>query len=261
MFPFKHGLEKQRKQELLAFQKKAGCKFKNIQLLDIAFHHRSFFNEHSDSPVNNERLEFLGDAVLELASSTYLYAHFPDCTEGELTKMRASLVQSETLARLARQLDLGSYLRLGRGELLGGGADRQNNLENAFEAVIGAVYLDRGWETAQDYVARQLASEAMLVRRSHVSHDYKTTLQEHIQQKRHASISYELIGETGPDHDKRFTTRVLIAGEAMGEGTGRSKKEAEQQAAAAALHRIKMAERIGPSLKSHKLHGAEDIIS
>ena len=213
--------------------------FDNISLLDEALTHPSYTNEAKDAIPHNERLEFLGDAVLELASSTYLYARFPDCTEGELTKMRASLVQSETLARLARQLDLGSYLRLGRGELLGGGADRQNNLENAFEAVIGAVYLDRGWETAQDYVARQLSSEAMLVRRSHVSHDYKTTLQEHIQQKRHASISYELIGETGPDHDKRFTTRVLIAGEAMGEGTGRSKKEAEQQAAAAALHRIK----------------------
>ena len=213
--------------------------FDNISLLDEALTHPSYTNEAKDAIPHNERLEFLGDAVLELASSTYLYARFPDCTEGELTKMRASLVQSETLARLARQLDLGSYLRLGRGELLGGGADRQNNLENAFEAVIGAVYLDRGWETAQDYVARQLASEAMLVRRSHVSHDYKTALQEHIQQKRHASIAYELIGETGPDHDKRFTTRVLIAGEAMGEGTGRSKKEAEQQAAAAALHRIK----------------------
>ena len=233
------GLSPARRAELERLAAHMGVAFSNIALLDEALTHPSYANESRDSIPHNERLEFLGDAVLELASSTYLYARFPDCTEGELTKMRASLVQSETLARLARQLDLGSYLRLGRGELLGGGADRQNNLENAFEAVIGAVYLDRGWETAQDYVARQLASEAMLVRRSHVSHDYKTTLQEHIQQKRHASISYELIGETGPDHDKRFTTRVLIAGEAMGEGTGRSKKEAEQQAAAAALHRIK----------------------
>jgi ribonuclease III len=188
---------------------------------------------------HNERLEFLGDAVLELASSTYLYERFPDCSEGELTKMRASLVQSETLARLARGLELGSHLLLGRGELLGGGADRQNNLENAFEAVIGAVYLDGGWETARDYVARQFATEVLSVKRSHVSRDYKTTLQEHIQQKRHESISYELIGESGPDHDKRFTTRVLIGGESMGEGTGRSKKEAEQQAAAEALSHLK----------------------
>ena len=176
--------------------------------------------------------------MLELASSTYLYAHFPECSEGELTKMRASLVQSETLARLARKLDLGNYLLFGRGELHNGGADRQNNLENAFEAVVGAVYLDGGWETARDYVAHQLAAEALSVEKTHVARDYKTTLQEHVQQKRHASISYKLIGETGPDHDKRFTTRVLIGDEPMGEGTGRSKKEAEQQAAAAALDRI-----------------------
>ena len=216
-----------------------GVSFHNISLLDEALTHPSFTNESKDSVPHNERLEFLGDAVLELASSTYLYASYPDCTEGELTKMRASLVQSETLARLARRLDLGSYLQLGRGELLGGGADRQNNLENAFEAVIGAVYLDGGWETARDYVMRQLAPEAPLVQRSYVAHDYKTTLQEHIQQKHRASVAYELIGETGPDHDKRFTTRVLIAGQAMGEGTGRSKKEAEQQAAAAALRCLK----------------------
>ncbi|WP_315452771.1 ribonuclease III [uncultured Selenomonas sp.] len=231
-------MTEERRAELVRLSEQIGVSFHDLSLLDEALTHPSYTNEKKDAITHNERLEFLGDAVLELASSTYLYVRFPDCTEGELTKMRASLVQSETLARLARQLDLGSYLRLGRGELLGGGADRQNNLENAFEAVIGAVYLDRGWETAQDYVARQLASEATLVRRSHVSHDYKTALQEQVQQKRHVSISYELIGESGPDHDKRFTTRVLIAGEAMGEGTGRSKKEAEQQAAAAALHRI-----------------------
>ena len=234
-----HEISKERRAALARLSAHIGVSFDDLSLLDEALTHPSYTNEAKGTVPHNERLEFLGDAVLELASSTYLYARFPDCTEGELTKMRASLVQSETLARLARQLDLGSYLRLGRGELLGGGADRQNNLENAFEAVIGAVYLDRGWETAQDYVARQLASEATLIRRSHVSHDYKTALQEQIQQKRHASIAYELIGETGPDHDKRFTTRVVIAGQAMGEGTGRSKKEAEQQAAAAALHRIK----------------------
>ena len=122
--------------------------FDDISLLDEALTHPSYTNEAKDAIPHNERLEFLGDAVLELASSTYLYAHFPDCTEGELTKMRASLVQSETLARLARQLDLGSYLLLGRGELLGGGTDRQNNLENAFEAVIGAVYLDGGCDAS-----------------------------------------------------------------------------------------------------------------
>ena len=232
-------MTEERRAELVRLSEQIGVSFHRLSLLDEALTHSSYTNEAKNCMPHNERLEFLGDAVLELASSTYLYERFPDCSEGELTKMRASLVQSETLARLARGLELGSHLLLGRGELLGGGADRQNNLENAFEAVIGAVYLDGGWETARDYVARQFATEVLSVKRSHVSRDYKTTLQEHIQQKRHESISYELIGESGPDHDKRFTTRVLIGGESMGEGTGRSKKEAEQQAAAEALSHLK----------------------
>jgi ribonuclease III len=232
-------MTEERRAELVRLSEQIGVPFHRLSLLDEALTHSSYTNESKNCMPHNERLEFLGDAVLELASSTYLYERFPDCSEGELTKMRASLVQSETLARLARGLELGSHLLLGRGELLGGGADRQNNLENAFEAVIGAVYLDGGWETARDYVARQFATEVLSVKRSHVSRDYKTTLQEHIQQKRHESISYELIGESGPDHDKRFTTRVLIGGESMGEGTGRSKKEAEQQAAAEALSHLK----------------------
>ena len=232
-------MTEERRAELVRLSEQIGVPFHRLSLLDEALTHSSYTNEAKNCMPHNERLEFLGDAVLELASSTYLYERFPDCSEGELTKMRASLVQSETLARLARGLELGSHLLLGRGELLGGGADRQNNLENAFEAVIGAVYLDGGWETARDYVARQFATEVLSVKRSHVSRDYKTTLQEHIQQKRHESISYELIGESGPDHDKRFTTRVLIGGESMGEGTGRSKKEAEQQAAAEALSHLK----------------------
>ena len=231
-------MKDERLAQLMRLSAEMGVSFNDFALLDEALTHPSYTNEAKDTIPHNERLEFLGDAVLELASSTYLYAHFPECSEGELTKMRASLVQSETLARLARKLDLGNYLLFGRGELHNGGADRQNNLENAFEAVVGAVYLDGGWETARDYVARQLAAEALSVEKTHVARDYKTTLQEHVQQKRHASISYKLIGETGPDHDKRFTTRVLIGDEPMGEGTGRSKKEAEQQAAAAALDRI-----------------------
>ena len=234
-----HEMTEGRRAALVRLSVQIGVSFSDLSLLDEALTHPSYTNEAKDDIPHNERLEFLGDAVLELASSTYLYAHFPECSEGELTKMRASLVQSETLARLARKLDLGNYLLFGRGELHNGGADRQNNLENAFEAVIGAVYLDGGWEAAQDYVTRQLAAEVQLVQRTHVMRDYKTMLQEHIQQKRHVTISYELIGETGPDHDKRFTILVRIGGEPMGEGTGRSKKEAEQHAAAAAFRRIK----------------------
>ena len=228
-------MEDERLAQLMHLSAEMGVSFNDFALLDEALTHPSYTNEAKDTIPHNERLEFLGDAVLELASSTYLYARFPDCSEGELTKMRASLVQSDTLARLARSLDLGSCLRLGRGEFHTGGADRQNNLENAFEAVIGAVYLDAGWETAKEYVARQLSREADHIKKAQVVHDYKTTLQEHIQQRRNKGIVYELIAESGPDHDKRFTMRVLVDNQPIGEGAGRSKKEAEQQAAAAAL--------------------------
>lgn len=228
-------MKDERRAQLMRLSAEMGVSFNDFALLDEALTHPSYTNEAKETIPHNERLEFLGDAVLELASSTYLYARFPDCSEGELTKMRASLVQSDTLARLARALDLGSCLRLGRGEFHNGGADRQNNLENAFEAVIGAVYLDAGWETAKEYVARQLSREADHIKKAQVVHDYKTTLQEHIQQRRNKGIVYELIDESGPDHDKRFTMRVLVDNQPIGEGAGRSKKEAEQQAAAAAL--------------------------
>ena len=228
-------MKDERLAQLMRLSAEMGVSFNDFALLDEALTHPSYTNEAKDTIPHNERLEFLGDAVLELASSTYLYARFPDCSEGELTKMRASLVQSDTLARLARALDLGSCRRLGRGEFHNGGADRQNNLENAFEAVIGAVYLDAGWETAKEYVARQLSREADHIKKAQVVHDYKTTLQEHIQQRRNKGIVYELIDESGPDHDKRFTMRVLVDNQPIGEGAGRSKKEAEQQAAAAAL--------------------------
>ena len=232
------GLSRARRAELERLAAHMGVAFSNIALLDEALTHPSYANESRDSIPHNERLEFLGDAVLELASSTYLYKQFPQCSEGELTKMRASLVQSDTLARLARRLHLGRHLRLGHGELCGGGADRQNNLENVFEAVIGAVYLDRGWEAARDYVCTQLVPEIGNVQPTQVRRDYKTTLQEHVQKDRHMSVAYELVGESGPDHDKRFTTRVLVGGETLGEGTGPSKKKAEQQAAARALSKL-----------------------
>lgn len=230
-----HPMTQERHAELMDLSARLGVDFSDITLLDEALTHPSYTNESKDSIPHNERLEFLGDAVLELASSTYLYTRFPACSEGELTKMRASLVQSGTLARLARHLGLGEYLRLGRGELQNGGADRQNNLENVFEAVIGAVYLDGGWDTAQDYVRAQLETEIARIRPTRVTRDYKTVLQEYVQRQKHETVVYELIGERGPDHDKRFTVRVLVCGRPMGEGTGRSKKEAEQHAAARSL--------------------------
>ena len=231
-------MTEKRRTQLERLAVRLGVAFSDMALLDEALTHSSYANESRDSIPHNERLEFLGDAVLELASSTYLYERFPAGSEGELTKMRASLVQSETLARLARRLELGACLRLGHGEAQGGGADRQNNLENAFEAVVGAVYLDGGWERAKDYVYAQLDAEIGRVRSADLPHDYKTELQERVQKSRREIISYELVDESGPDHDKLFTTRVLVGGCAMGEGTGRSKKKAEQQAAAHALTRL-----------------------
>ena len=227
-----------RKQELKELAKSLGVEFRDISMLQQALTHTSFANESKGDIVHNERLEFLGDAVLELASSTYLYAHFPEMPEGQLTKTRASIVCSATLAKLAAGLHLGDYLLLGHGEEMGGGRTRQTNLEDTFESVIGAVYLDRGWDVAKDYVMRQLAPEFEKASRGAILKDYKTILQERVYQKEGQSVAYELVEEIGPDHDKSFTFQVRITGKVMGQGTGHSKKEAEQQAAREALARL-----------------------
>ena len=227
-----------RKQEFKELAKSLGVEFRDISLLQQALTHTSFANESKGDIVHNERLEFLGDAVLELASSTYLYAHFPEMPEGQLTKTRASIVCSATLAKLAAGLHLGDYLLLGHGEEMGGGRTRQTNLEDTFESVIGAVYLDRGWDVAKDYVMRQLAPEFEKASRGAILKDYKTILQERVYQKEGQSVAYELVEEIGPDHDKSFTFQVRITGKVMGQGTGHSKKEAEQQAAREALARL-----------------------
>ena len=233
-------LSEERRKELETLSVKLGVRFRNLALLDRALTHTSYANEAKRKTDHNERLEFLGDAVLELASSTYLYGHFKKLPEGELTKIRASIVRSETLARLARDLGLGEHLLLGRGEEMGGGRSRQTNLEDAFEAVIGAIYEDQGWETAQDYVVRQLSQEfaqASLV--GEILTDYKTTFQEVVHKNPDKVITYEEVGESGPAHERVFTSRVLVDGIPYGEGSGRSKKAAEQQAARAALAKWK----------------------
>ena len=233
-------LSEERRKELETLSVKLGVRFRNLALLDRALTHTSYANEAKRKTDHNERLEFLGDAVLELASSTYLYGHFKKLPEGELTKIRASIVRSETLARLARDLGLGEHLLLGRGEEMGGGRSRQTNLEDAFEAVIGAIYEDQGWETAQEYVVRQLSQEfaqASLV--GEILTDYKTTFQEVVHKNPDKVITYEEVGESGPAHERVFTSRVLVDGIPYGEGSGRSKKAAEQQAARAALAKWK----------------------
>lgn len=234
-----NGCSAARKGELLALAQRLGVTFHDIGLLHTALVHTSYANEAQGRVTHNERLEFLGDAVLELASSTYLYTHFPSLPEGELTKTRASIVCSAALAKIAARLGLGEYLLLGHGEEMSGGRARTTNLEDAFEAVLGAIYLDQGWETARDYALRQLAPEFDQVRHGENLQDYKTLLQELVQKTPGSTIAYELLEATGPDHAKHYRYAVVINGKTCGEGEGSSKKEAEQQAARMALARQK----------------------
>ncbi len=235
MFPFKHGLEKQRKQELLAFQKKAGCKFKNIQLLDIAFHHRSFFNEHSDSPVNNERLEFLGDSVLGMIVAAELYLTHPDKSEGDLAKIKAAVVSEDSLFPIALNLTIDRYLMLGHGEEMSGGRKKKALLADALEALIGALYLDSGFKTVQQFVLRIIKPQLQLVEENkHQYRDYKSLLQEYVQKKYRIIPKYVLVETHGPDHDRVFQVKVVIKDTEYEPALGKSKKEAEQAAAEAA---------------------------
>ena len=235
LFPFKHGLEKQRKQELLAFQKKAGCKFKNIQLLDIAFHHRSFFNEHSDSPVNNERLEFLGDSVLGMIVAAELYLTHPDKSEGDLAKIKAAVVSEDSLFPIALNLTIDRYLMLGHGEEMSGGRKKKALLADALEALIGALYLDSGFKTVQQFVLRIIKPQLQLVEENkHQYRDYKSLLQEYVQKKYRIIPKYVLVETHGPDHDRVFQVKVVIKDTEYEPALGKSKKEAEQAAAEAA---------------------------
>lgn len=202
--------------------------FKNKELLKEALTHSSYANE-GGARYNNERMEFLGDSVLSIVSTEYLYKRFPDMPEGKLSKLRSSLVCTSSLSNFARELNLGSYLYLGKGERNSGGADRDSILENAFEALIAAIYLDGGIEPAKKHILRFLARD---VETEHVSFkDYKTTLQEIIQQNPDERLNYVLVDEFGPDHDKTFVVEIHLNSNVVATGKGRSKKQAEQEAA------------------------------
>ena len=218
-----------------------GYRFKNISLLQNALAHSSYANErwHS-SLMSNERLEFLGDSILGMLVADHLYRNFPDRPEGELTRMRADMVCERALAAVAGKIGLGEHLLLGKGEEAGGGRGRDSILADAVESVIAASYLDCGMEAAKQFVDR-----FVLVNVPHAklhNRDYKTTLQELVQQKKNQTISYVLVGESGPDHDKQFVVQLLINAKVAGVGTGSSKKRAEQDAARAALEAMKTAE-------------------
>lgn len=214
-------------------------KFNNIELLRKAFTHSSYANEkHIEKYDNNERLEFLGDAVLELVISDYIFKNYPHMPEGELTKLRAGTVCEGSLAERARDISLSDYIMLGKGEETTGGRHRDSILADAFEAVIGAVYLDGGFDAARRHILGQLESTVGRIRLALNIIDCKTRLQEEIQKTSKEPIHYEIVGESGPDHDKLFMAAVRHEGHLLGEGRGKSKKEAEQSAALDALKKM-----------------------
>ena len=214
-------------------EKVTGYSFKNIGYLQTALTHSSYANECRQPMQNNERQEFLGDSVLSVIVSDYIFRHLK-VPEGELTKIRASLVCESALADFAGKINLGSFLLLGKGEEHNGGRKRPSILADAFEALIAAIYLDGGMEAARSFVLPFIAEQAANAAGSDL-HDYKTQLQEVIQKNPEEKISYVLVDESGPDHDKRFVVEVHLNSNVIGRGEGKSKKAAEQQAAKEAL--------------------------
>ena len=228
-------ISEERKKELASFQESINYNFNEIALLNKALTHKSYANESSDDLKHNERFEFLGDSVLDLVVSDYTISEFLAYSEGVLSKIRASVVNESCLAGLARKVDLGPYLLLGRGEWLSGGQEKDSLLANAFEAVVGAVYQDGGFDSAAKTFLPLLKPEIEQYAGNLSFRDYKSELQEYTQNKMMCIPTYRVAREMGPDHQKEFEVVALIKGKEQGRGLGRSKKEAEQSAAKVAL--------------------------
>ncbi len=218
------------------FEKIIGYTFQNETLLRQALTHSSYANERHRKSEDNERLEFLGDAVLELVSSEFLFLNYPKLSEGDLTKLRASLVCEPTLAACTAQMQLGDFVRLGRGEEQTGGRRRKSILSDALEAVIGAIYLDGGFTNAKEFILKFILTD---IEHKQLFYDSKTILQEFVQGNYEEALSYRLLEESGPDHNKNFTVEARIGDRAIGSGSGRTKKAAEQEAAYQALLLLK----------------------
>lgn len=213
----------------------------NAELLDRALTHRSYANENRHRQIqHNERLEFLGDAILDLVAGEYLFLNFPNMTEGELTKARASVVCETTLAICSGHIGLGEYVQLGKGEESSGGRTRHSILADTFEALIGAIYIDSGYESAKQFVIHYLSPYLDKVRKGTYGQDYKTLFQEKVQRGGEKHIHYSLVRDEGPDHDKTFYMQLSLNGEILGQGSGKSKKEAEQKAAYEALRKLNL---------------------
>jgi len=221
--------------DFLAHSARLGISFNNLDFLIEALTHRSYLNEHRGGGSHNERLEFLGDAVLELAVTNFLFTKFPNKPEGDLTAYRAALVNTYSLAETAKVLGLNDMLLLSKGEARDTGRARDIILANAFEAILGALYLDQGFAAAETFVAKNLYPKIDEVIRTGAYQDAKSTFQEKAQDKKSTTPTYRTLSEDGPDHDKRFTVGVFLGDAEIAAGTGQSKQEAEQSAARAAL--------------------------
>jgi len=236
-------MDEKRLQQLTILEEKISIKFSDISILNQAFVHPSLANEKEKfHQENNQRLEFLGDAVLELAISEYLYRNYDFLTEGQMTKVRAFTVCESSLANIARQLALNEYLILSKGEENTGGREKASILADTFEALIGAIYIDKGYKIAYDFIIKNLEEIIKKAVNGKCGFDYKTDLQELLQKFGDEKIIYNVISESGPDHDKLFQVEVVWKDKILGKGGGKSKKQAEQMAAKAALDKINFSE-------------------
>ena len=234
-----HKIAAARRKELAELQRALHVKFRRLNLLDQALSHSSFVNEMPEADLpHNEKLEFLGDAVLELIISHELFGAYPQYFEGELTKLRAAVVRKTTLAKVANSLGIGSYIRLGKGEEQGGGRRRNSLLADAMEAIIGAIYLDGGLDAARKFVTGHFSEEIERLDQDHHKMDYKSILQEITQARFQALPKYSVLRESGPPHDRIYEVSLSIAGEPYGVGKGPSKKEAQQEVARVALRKL-----------------------
>jgi ribonuclease-3 len=231
-------IDAERKRELLLFQKQINIRFRRIELLNLAFSHRSFANENPDRIENNEKLEFLGDSVLGLVVAEYLFAILPEKAEGDLARIKSFVVSENSLSQIAKDIRVDNFILIGRGEEFSGGRSKKALLADAMEAIIGAYFIDSGFEPSRKFILRYLIPEIDKVLADKHQKDYKTLLQELVQKRFKSYPRYSLQKKTGPDHDKTFWITVQVNGTTYGPGSGKNKKEAEQSAAKSAFNAL-----------------------
>jgi ribonuclease-3 len=228
----------ERKKELQLFEKHAEIRFRNLRFLNLAFCHRSYANENPENIDNNEKLEFLGDSVLGLVVSDYLFQILPDKAEGDMARIKSFVVSEDSLEIIAKAIKVDNFILIGKGEEYSGGRTKKALLADAMEAIIGAYYLDSGYRAARDFILKYIVPEINKVLENRHKKDYKTLLQEYVQKNFKTYPKYQLIKKTGPDHSKTFWMEVKIKSKSYGPGEGKNKKEAEQNAAAAAYNEL-----------------------